>query len=60
MEKLKSREIFTREKYEESFKGKISERMARKDIAQLIAGGWVQKEGTGPSTKYMRTNIELP
>ncbi len=40
--------------------GKISEKTARNDISDLESGGWVKKSGKGPSTKYTRTNKELP
>ncbi|MEA3447188.1 MAG: ATP-binding protein [Bacteroidota bacterium] len=58
--RLKTGEQFTREDYEQYFKDKISEKTARNDISNLESGGWVRKSGKGPSTKYTRTNKELP
>lgn len=60
LKKLKTEEQFTREVYEKFFLGSISEKTARLDIAKLTDGGWVSKIGDGPSTKYLRTNKELP
>lgn len=58
--KLKKGEAFTREEYEKFFKEGISEKTARNDISELESGGWVRKEGKGPSTQYKRTTKELP
>ncbi len=60
VKKLKTGKQFTREEYEQSFKDRISEKTARNDISKLESGGWVKKSGKGPSTKYTRTNKELP
>lgn len=60
LKKLKTGVQFTREDYEKSFSGNISEKTARIDISKLVEGGWVEKIGEGPSTKYTRTNKELP
>jgi len=54
---------FTRDDYHLFFKSKseeISERTARMDIDKLIIDGWIKKVGSGPSTKYNRTNKILP
>ncbi len=60
LKKLKVGEHFTREDYEKFFEGKISEKTARLDISKLLDGGWLSKIGEGPSTKYIKTNKELP
>lgn len=57
---IKTNEYFDRGKFEGFFEKKISEKTARNDINKLLEGGWVTKIGDGPSTKYVRTNIELP
>lgn len=60
---LKSLKIgyeFIREDYETFFEGKISEKTARNDISKLLDGEWINRIGDGPSTKYVRTNKELP
>jgi len=51
---------FDRDEYEKFFGGSISEKTARNDISKLYEGKWVNKVGDGPSTKYTRTNKELP
>ncbi len=60
LKKMKTSEQFKREDYEQFFKGQISEKTARNDIAGLVEGEWVEKIGEGPATKYVRTNKELP
>ena len=50
----------SREQYEAFFQGKISEKTARLDISKLVEGGWMTKISEGPSTRYVRTNKELP
>lgn len=51
---------FDRDEYEKFFLGNISEKTARNDISKLYKGRWVSKIGDGPTTKYFRTNKELP
>jgi ATP-dependent DNA helicase RecG len=46
---------FTRKQYHEFHDGAISDRTAGIDISQLVEGGWVQKVGDGPQTRYVRT-----
>ena len=57
---LKTGDQFVREEFEKFFGGSISEKTARNDISKLYEGKWVNKVGDGPSTKYTRTNKELP
>ena len=57
---LKTGVKFTREDYEKSFNGGISEKTARNDLLRLVESGLLSKIGLGPSTKYVRTNKELP
>ncbi|MFN8395727.1 MAG: ATP-binding protein [Bacteroidia bacterium] len=47
--------VFTRKEYYEFHVGAISERTAIVDIASLQEGGWVDKVGDGPQTRYVRT-----
>lgn len=60
VKELKIDESFSREDYEHHFEGQIKEKTARIDISKLVEGGWVIKRGDGPTTKYVRTNKELP
>ena len=60
LKRLKTSEQFAREDYEKFNEGNISEKTARNDIAKLLEGEWISKSGEGPSTKYVRTNKELP
>jgi len=60
LKKLKVGEEFSRENFESFFEGSISEKTARNDISKLMEGGWVDRLGDGPSTKYVKTNKELP
>jgi len=60
LKNLKTGDKFGREEFERFFKGKISEKTARNDIAKLLKGKWVNRIGEGPSIKYVRTNKELP
>ncbi|NVN95222.1 MAG: putative DNA binding domain-containing protein [Bacteroidetes bacterium] len=60
LKKLKVGEQFSREDFEKFFEENISEKTARNDISKLLEGEWVNKKGEGPSTKYVRTNKELP
>lgn len=57
---LKIGNEFTREDFELFFGGEISEKTARNDISKLLDGEWINRIGDGPSTKYVRTNKELP
>lgn len=57
---LKTGEQFLREDYEKFHGGSISEKTARNDIAKFLKGKWVNRIGEGPTTKYVRTNKELP
>ena len=57
---LKTGEQFSRQVFEQFFNKRISEKTARNDIAIMTEGGWVEKLGEGPSTRYARTSKELP
>ncbi|MCX6249395.1 MAG: putative DNA binding domain-containing protein [Bacteroidetes bacterium] len=60
LKKLKTGDQFSRDDYEKYFKDQISEKTARIDISRLVESGLLSKRGVGPSTKYTRTNKELP
>ena len=60
LKRIKTADQFAREEYEKFHEGNISEKTARNDISKLLEGEWVSKIGEGPSTKYVRTNKELP
>ena len=60
LKRLKTAEQFAREDYEKFNEGNISEKTARNDISKLLEGEWISKTGDGPSTKYVRTNKEVP
>lgn len=60
LSRLKKGNSFTSKEYEQYFSGNISEKTARNDISFLVRSKYVMKEGQGPSTKYIRTNKELP
>ncbi len=51
---------FSREQYQESFQGSISERTARNDIALILDGKWAKKVGNSHQIRYIRTAKELP
>jgi ATP-dependent DNA helicase RecG len=51
---------FSREQYQESFQGNISERTARNDIALILEGKWIKRIGDSYQTRYVRTSKELP
>jgi ATP-dependent DNA helicase RecG len=51
---------FSREEYEKFFKGEISEKTARNDLAGLFDGGWLRRVGKGAATKYLKSDKELP
>jgi ATP-dependent DNA helicase RecG len=44
--------------YSEKFAAAVSQRQARTDLAQMTAAGWLQRQGRGPSTVYVRTDRE--
>lgn len=46
-------DTFTTKDYHQHFPN-ITDRIARFDIARLVATGWIKKIGDGPSTKYKR------
>lgn len=52
--------IFTRQDYEDYFKGAIAEKTARNDLSKLIEMGVLSKTGLGAVTKYERTEKKLP
>jgi len=60
LKNVKITEQFIREDYVKFHEGNISEKTARNDISKLCEGEWVNRIGEGPSTKYVRTNRELP
>jgi len=57
---IKTGHEFTRELYQQSFEGTISERTARSDINKMKEGKWIRQVGKGQTIKYIRTNKELP
>lgn len=52
--------VFTRQDYEDFFKGTIAEKTARNDLSRLIEMGVLSKIGQGALTKYERTGKQLP
>lgn len=60
LEHLQAEASFTREDYEKFFKGEISEKTARNDIAGLLDSRWVKRVGKAASTKYVKLNKALP
>lgn len=56
---MDSGKTFTSKDYHSYF-STLTDRIARSDISKLAAGGWIEKIGEGPATKYMRTKIKLP
>lgn len=60
LQKMKTGTEFTREYYQQSFEGIISERTARLDINKMKDGKWIRQIGEGQTIKYIRTNKELP
>lgn len=60
LDKLKKGEVFTKQDYLEYFSDDISDRTARGDISTLVKSKYLVIEGGGPSTRYKRTNKELP
>lgn len=59
MTEKKPGDIFSSKDYQVFFEG-LSDRVARTDISRLVAGGWLDKIGDGPSTRYERTRNKLP
>ena len=51
---------FKGKEYEIFFADKISSKTARNDISTLVKGKYLIKKGSGPSTKYRRTEKKLP
>jgi ATP-dependent DNA helicase RecG len=37
----------------------VSERQGRRDLGDLVDGGWLEREGDGPATVFRRTSKEL-
>lgn len=52
--------VFSRQDYEDFFKGKIAEKTARNDLSKLVDGGYLIMTGKGSLTKYERTEKQLP
>lgn len=52
--------VFSRQDYEDFFKGIIAEKTARNDLSKLVNGGYLIMTGKGSSTKYERTEKQLP
>lgn len=57
---LKKGSTFIKQDYADYFSSEISEKTARNDISVLVRSKYLMVEGKGPSTKYKRTNKELP
>ncbi|MNR38304.1 hypothetical protein D3C85_1563970 [compost metagenome] len=53
-------DVFSRQEYEDFFKGGISEKTARNDLSGLVDLGLLTKTGRGTLTKYERTGKQLP
>jgi len=60
LNQLKKGSKFRRQDYVDYFSSNISEKTARNDISVLVSSKYLIVEGKGPSTKYKRTNKELP
>lgn len=60
LKQIKIGEQFRRDDFEHFFQRQISEKTARNDIGAMVKGLYVEKIGTGPATRYVRTNKELP
>jgi ATP-dependent DNA helicase RecG len=52
--------VFSRQDYEDFFKGTIAEKTARNDLSKLVESGLLTKTGKGQLTKYERTDKQLP
>jgi ATP-dependent DNA helicase RecG len=52
--------VFSRQDYEDFFKGTIAEKTARNDLSKLVDGGYLIMTGKGSSTRYERTEKQLP
>lgn len=52
--------VFSRQNYEDFFKGTIAEKTARNDLSKLVDGGYLIMTGKGSLTKYERTEKQLP
>lgn len=52
--------VFSRQDYEDFFNGTIAEKTARNDLSKLVDGGYLIMKGKGSSTKYERTEKQLP
>jgi ATP-dependent DNA helicase RecG len=52
--------VFSRQDYEDFFKGTIAEKTARNDLSKLVDGGFLIMTGKGSLTKYERTEKQLP
>lgn len=57
---IKKGYTFVKQDYVDYFSSEISEKTARNDISVLVRSKYLMVEGKGPSTKYKRTNKELP
>ncbi|WP_044302183.1 ATP-binding protein, partial [Rhodopirellula sallentina] len=53
-QKLKPRDYYSQRG------GEASQRHLQRDLSELMAGGWLEKKGKGPSTTYIRTNAPKP
>ncbi len=60
LKQLKKGASFIKQDYVDYFSSKIAERTAINDISVLVRSKYLMVEGKGPSTKYKRTNKELP
>ncbi|MFS4454822.1 ATP-binding protein [Maribacter sp. 2304DJ31-5] len=52
--------VFSRQDYEDFFKGTIAEKTARNDLSKLVESGFLIMTGKGSLTKYKRTEKQLP
>jgi ATP-dependent DNA helicase RecG len=58
--RLKVGQRITPDEYFSSVQGEAKERRARKDLTELVEKGYLNREGQGPATTYIRTDIPLP
>jgi ATP-dependent DNA helicase RecG len=60
LEELQPGDVVQPGEYYARMETSVSQRQAQRDLSGLESGGWLRKEGEGPSTVYVRTEREAP
>ena len=60
LRRLESGQVLKPADYYAESAGTLSQRQAQRDLTSLESGGWLERQGDGPATVYVRTAVPAP